>query len=69
MSTSEPLSENDKVELEKFALYLRATARWDNANDDLPDFSPITETQRRDYMMKRIKAHADIYEQIYGERP
>jgi len=63
------LTENDAAEIEKFRLYLTAIARWDNAHDYLPDFAPITDMERMTYMKTRIKAHADIYDQIYGERP
>jgi len=63
------LTEHDAAEIEKFRLYLVATVRWDNAHDDLPDFAPITDLERMEHMKKRIKAHAAIYEQIYGEKP
>jgi hypothetical protein len=63
------LSENDRAELEKFRLYLRAVGRWDNEHDDLPDFAPITDDERMAYGLKRLKAHQEIYKQIYGDSP
>lgn len=55
------------MEIEKFELYLRAIARWDSANDTLPDFAPITTVQAAAWGKKQAKAHAAIYKQIYGE--
>lgn len=59
------LTENDAAEIEKFKLYMRAVARWDNAHDELPDFAPISEKDRCGWELKRVRAHADIYKQIY----
>lgn len=63
------ISEHDRAELEKFALYLRAVARWDNEHDELPDFAPVAPIEEMTWAKKRLKAHAAIYEQIYGEKP
>lgn len=63
------LSENDRYELAKFRLYLEACARWNKANDTLPDFAPIGDLEGMEWQKKQIKAHAAIYEQVYGEKP
>ena len=64
----EQLSEHDRAELERFKQYLRACAKWDNANDELPDFAPIGDFEAMTYEKKRLKAHATIYTEIYGEK-
>ncbi len=61
------LTENDRSELEKFRLYLNALSRWDKANGI--DDHPLTDMEGLAWRRKQIKAHAAIYEQIYGEKP
>lgn len=66
------LSENDRVEIERFRLYLQACLRWNQAFDDVPEFAPQNDAEILDnvrFEKRRIKAHAAIYEQIYGEKP
>ncbi len=63
------LSYEDKLELDKYGLYLRSTTDWDVMNDDLPDHSPISPLQRAAFFKRRFKAHAKIYEIVYGEKP
>lgn len=62
------LTETDQAEIDLFRLYLKACRRWDDANDKLPDFAPIEEIEMVEWQKKRLKAHAAIYVQIYGDK-
>ncbi len=61
------LTREDRAELEKFKLYLAACSRWDKTYDTRPDWAPISDLDEMAYAKKRIKAHAAIYKQIYGD--
>lgn len=60
---------HDREEIEKFKLFIHRCAQWDAANDDLPDFAPISEAERIEWLKKRFHAHVKIYQQIYREDP
>jgi hypothetical protein len=62
------LSPNDRAEVEKFQSYIREIAAWERANDTLPDFAPIADTDRAAYEKRKLKATVEIYERIYGEK-
>ena len=62
------MTDNDKAEIATFRRYLGECAAWDKANDDLPDFAPVSDIERVTYYKKRLKAHAAIYETIYHEK-
>lgn len=53
---NQQLTENDRKEVKKFRQYLKACADWDIANGEV-------------LVVTRMKAHADIYENIYGQQP
>lgn len=59
------LTENDRAEIEKFRLYLRACARWDKENSQVPDDTMELLAWRKN----QLAAHAAIYRQIYGVKP
>lgn len=61
------LTENDRAELDKFRLYLSACNRWDGANDI--DGPPLLDLKGVEWRKKQLRAHAAIYETIYGEKP
>ncbi len=63
------LTENDRNEVQKLRHYLRACKDWNDANDTHADLAAMTDDDMDAYRKKRNKAHADIYENIYGVRP
>lgn len=60
------LSENDRAEIEKFKLYLKDCARWDEANGMVGEFNAMELVRWR---QQQLRAHASIYQQIYEEGP